>query len=165
MLERCKTAQERWGGVHKLIDVWLNERQDVIVLFCGISTLKPFSPRETPVSIKIQAFCQILMDYCSAGHFEIYQQLLDEAKHYDDGGLEQAKRALPVLEEMTQQCVDFNDKYDSAEHCLEKISDLSKDLSDLGETLSERFELEDQLIEKLHNVHRDLALDSVQLKG
>lgn len=165
MLEGCKTAQERWGGVHKLIDTWLNERQDVIVLFCGINTLKPFSPRETPVSIKIQAFCQILIDYCSAGHFEIYQQLLDEAKHYDDGGLELAKRAIPVLEEMTQQCVDFNDKYDNAEHCLEKISDLSKDLSDLGETLSERFELEDQLIEKLHNVHRDLALDSVQLKG
>mgnify|MGYP000047120460 FL=1 len=157
MLERCKTAQERWGGVHKLIDGWLNARQEVIVLFCGINTLKPFSPRETPVSIKIQAFCQLLMDYCSAGHFEIYQQLLDEAKQYDDGGLELAKRAIPVLEEMTQQCVDFNDKYDSAEHCLEKISDLSKDLSDLGETLSERFELEDQLIEKLHNAHRELT--------
>ncbi len=157
MLESCKTSQERWGGVHKLIDGWLNERQDVIVLFCGINTLKPFSPRETPVSIKIQAFCQILMDYCSAGHFEIYQQLLEEAKHYDDGGTELANRAYPVLEEMTQQCVDFNDKYDTAEHCIEKITDLQKDLSDLGEMLSERFELEDQLIEKLHNVHGELV--------
>lgn len=157
MLERCKTAQERWGGVHKLIDAWLNERQEVIILFCGISTLQPFSPKETPTSVKVQAFCQVLIDYCSAGHFEIYQQLLEEAKLYDDGGLELAKRALPVLEEMTQQCVDFNDKYDTAEHCLEKISDLSKDLSDLGETISERFELEDQLIEKLHNAHRELT--------
>ena len=59
---------------------------------------------------------------------------------------------------MTQQCVDFNDKYDTAEHCLEKITDLSKDLSDLGEMLSERFDLEDQLIEKLHNVHRGLVV-------
>ncbi|MFT4775925.1 MAG: regulator of sigma D [Oleispira sp.] len=157
MLEGCKTAQERWGGVHKLIDGWLNERQNVIVLFFGINTLKPFSPQETPVAIKVQAFCQVLMDYCSAGHFEIYQQLLDEAKQYEDGGTELAKRAYPVLEEITQQFVDFNDKYDNTEHCIEKISDLTKDLSDLGEMLSERFEVEDQLIEKLHNVHRELV--------
>jgi regulator of sigma D len=156
MLERCKTAQERWGGVHSMIDAWLNERQNVIVLFCSINTLKPFSPRETPLSIKVQAFCQILIDYCSAGHFEIYQQLLDEAKQYNDGGVELVKRAYPILEEMTQQCVDFNDKYDTAEHCLEKISDLGKDLSDLGEMLSERFELEDQLIEKLHTIHKGI---------
>lgn len=156
MLERCKTAQERWGGVHSMIDAWLNERQNVIVLFCSINTLKPFSPRETPLSIKVQVFCQILIDYCSAGHFEIYQQLLDEAKQYNDGGVELVKRAYPILEEMTQQCVDFNDKYDTAEHCLEKISDLGKDLSDLGEMLSERFELEDQLIEKLHTIHEGI---------
>jgi regulator of sigma D len=97
------------------------------------------------------------MDYCSAGHFEIYQQLLDEAKQYEDGGTELAKRAYPVLEEITQQFVDFNDKYDNTEHCIENISDLTKDLSDLGEMLSERFEVEDQLIEKLHNVHRELV--------
>jgi regulator of sigma D len=157
MLEGCKTAQERWGGVHKLIDGWLNERQNVIVLFFGINTLKPFSSQETQVAIKVQAFCQVLMDYCSAGHFEIYQQLLDEAKQYQDGGTELAKRAYPVLEEITQQFVDFNDKYDNTEHCIEKISDLTKDLSDLGEMLSERFEVEDQLIEKLHNAHRELV--------
>ena len=159
MLESCKSAQERWGGVHKLIDNWLNERQEVIILFCGINTLKPFSPRETPVSVKVQAFCQILMDYCSAGHFEIYEQLIAEAKEFEDEeALALAKRAYPVLEEMTQQFVDFNDKYDTAEHCLEQISDLSKDLSELGEFLSERFEIEDQLIEKLHTAHRDVVI-------
>ena len=155
MLEGCKNAQERWGGVHKLIDVWLTERQEVIVLFCGINTLQPFSPRETPISVKVQAFCQVLIDYCSSGHFEIYQQLLEEAKQYNDGGIELANRAYPVLEEMTQQCVDFNDKYDSAEHCIENITDLSHDLSDLGEMLSMRFELEDELIAKLHTAHSE----------
>ena len=25
MLEQCKNAQERWGGVHQLIDKWLND--------------------------------------------------------------------------------------------------------------------------------------------
>lgn len=155
MLEGCKTAQERWGGVHNLIDAWLNERQNVIVLFCGINTLSSFSPRETPISIKVQAFCQVLIDYCSAGHFEIYKQLLEEAKQFNDGGVELAEKVYPILEEMTQQCLDFNDKYDTAEHCLEKVADLRKDLSELGEILSERFELEDQLIEKLHTIHKD----------
>jgi len=157
MLESCKNAKERWGGVHRLIDGWLNERQELIVLFCGISTLKSLTPRETPMNVKVQAFCQVLIDYCSAGHFEIYEQLLKEAQEFDDGGTELANQVFPILEEMTQIFVDFNDKYDTAEHCLESITDLPKDLSELGELLSERFELEDQLIERLHNSHKELV--------
>ena len=30
MLERCKTAQERWGGVHSIIDRWLQQRKVLI---------------------------------------------------------------------------------------------------------------------------------------
>ena len=33
MLESCKNAQERWGGVHQLIDRWLQERQELIGVF------------------------------------------------------------------------------------------------------------------------------------
>ena len=33
MLENCKTARERWGGVSVIIDRWLQERQDLLVLF------------------------------------------------------------------------------------------------------------------------------------
>ena len=32
MLENCKTARERWGGVSVIIDRWLQERQDLLVL-------------------------------------------------------------------------------------------------------------------------------------
>ena len=32
MLENCKTAKERWGGVSEIIDRWLTERQELIVL-------------------------------------------------------------------------------------------------------------------------------------
>lgn len=157
MLEGCKSAKERWGGVHKLIDKWLNERQELIVLFCAIKGLKPYSPRETPVSVKIQAFCQVLMDYCSAGHFEVYEELIKEAKEFNDGGLVLAQKLYPRLEEITQHCVAFNDTYDTAEHCLEKMTDLPDDLSLLGEMLEERFQLEDELIEILHNAHKELV--------
>jgi len=156
MLESCKDAKERWGGVHSMIDRWLNERQELLVLYVAIKGLKPYSPRETPVSVKIAAFCQVLMDYCSAGHFEIYEQLIREAKEFNDGGIELAKHHYPRLEEITEKCVEFNDAYDSAEHCIEKLTDLPKDLSELGELLEERFQLEDELIEALHNVHKEM---------
>ena len=30
MLESCQNAQERWGGVHLLIDRWLQERKEPV---------------------------------------------------------------------------------------------------------------------------------------
>ena len=156
MLEGCESAQERWGGVHTIIDKWLNERQELLVLYVAIQGLKPFSPRETPVSVKIQAFCQVLMDYCSAGHFEVYEQLIKEAEEFDDGGIELAKKHYPRLEFITSECVAFNDSYQTAEDCIEKMADLSKDLSGLGELLEERFQIEDALIEALHTSHKEM---------
>ena len=31
MLEDCKNALERWGGVHVLIDRWLDQRRQLLV--------------------------------------------------------------------------------------------------------------------------------------
>ena len=36
------------------------------------------------------------------------------------------------------------------------ITELPKDLSELGELLEERFQLEDELIETLHNAHKEM---------
>lgn len=158
MLENCKTAQERWGGVHKLIDAWLNARQDLIVTYCNISNSKPLDSA-TSLANTIQTFCQLMMDYCSTGHFEIYEQLILEAKEYNDGGLELAKTLVPKLDALTSQCVDFNDRYD--QHCaFDQLGSLPADVSQLGEILVERFELEDQLIERLHTVHKELVTES-----
>ena len=155
MLNDFKTAQERWGGVHKLVDNWLNERQQMIVLYCDLSASKPLSV-ETPLGAALSRFCQVMMDYCSAGHFEIYEQLIKEAKEYDDGGVEVAKDIVPKLDNLTGRCVDFNDTY-SSDCNFEQLASLPADLSAVGEILEERFELEDQLIERLHNVHRELV--------
>ena len=37
MLESCRNAQERWGGVHQLIDRWLRDRQELIQAFDSLS--------------------------------------------------------------------------------------------------------------------------------
>lgn len=155
MLEECKSAQERWGGVHRLIDNWLNERQTLIVLYCKVLKCKPLSAEESLPQL-VSQLCQVMMDYCSAGHFEVYNQLLQEATEYDDGGVELAASVVPKIDAITTQCVDFNDTYD--QNCsFEQFCHLASELSELGERLEERFEMEDMLIEQLHNAHRDLA--------
>jgi len=156
MLEGCRNARERWGGVHKLIDNWLNSRQELIVRFCNLSASKPLSA-EQPLSRSLEDFCQKMMDYCSTGHFEIYDQLIREAReHNNDNGLQLARDLVPELDKLTSRCVDFNDTYD--EHCtFDCLARLPADLSAIGEVLEDRFALEDQLIAQLHNIHRDLV--------
>ena len=77
MLDNCKTAKERWGGVSDIIDRWLQERQNALVLYCKLSDNDEFEPEEHGDSVR--TLCQLLVDYSSAGHFEVYKQLVKEA--------------------------------------------------------------------------------------
>ena len=95
------------------------------------------------------------MDYTSAGHFEIYEQLIQEAREFDDGGIELAGRIYPRISETTEVVLDFNERIDGKRPAESEMDDLMAELSRLGEALETRFELEDFLIEHLHNVHAD----------
>ena len=159
MLEQCKNAQERWGGVHQLIDKWLNERQSLIVLFCNLSASKPLSEEE-PLAENLQRFCEVMMDYCSAGHFEIYEQLVQEAREFNDGGLELAAKLYPKIEQTTETALNFNDRLNGQSLTESEVRDLFQQLPELGETLESRFEMEDFLIEHLHNAHADKVMSS-----
>ncbi len=74
MLTRLEKAQQKWGGSHTIIDKWLTERQELLVLYCKIAGFSPYDKKDhaLPDQLQIQTFCQILMDYLSAGHFEVY---------------------------------------------------------------------------------------------
>ena len=150
MLENCKTARERWGGTHEIIDRWLDDRQKALIIFFNLQD----SEGKEKLIEQLQLFCQQLVDYVSEGHFEVYEQLFREAKEFSDGGIELAKELYPRIEVLTQYILDFNDKYISADHVEMNIESLHEDLSELGEKMTERFEMEDQLIEHLHNVHQ-----------
>lgn len=153
MLENCRNAKERWGGVSDIVDKWLKERQDLIVLYCEITSTESESP-EALVS-KYQRFCQILVDYVSAGHFEVYEQLIQEAKEFDDGGLELAKKIIPQIELTTEIALKFNDQFDNVHKVDDGLGSLGNEMSKLGEVLEDRFEFEDALLEALHNAHAD----------
>jgi regulator of sigma D len=151
MLESCRNAQERWGGVHLLIDRWLQDRNQLIRTYDALC--------DTPEALAadrdaLQKFCEALVDYVSAGHFEIYEQLNSEAKAFnDDRGLELAETIYPRLEALTALALAFNDRCDKGD-CSD-CTVVAQEFKQLGGLLHERFELEDCLIEVLHNAHQE----------
>ncbi len=151
MLESCTTAQERWGGVNQLIDRWLSERKQLISEYVGLRDRTP--PEENPDQA-LESFCDVLVDYVSAGHFEIYEQLIREAEDFqNERGLELVRQVYPRIETITQAAVAFNDRYANTANGVDE-PDMQARLHTLGALLHERFELEDCLIEVLHNAHR-----------
>lgn len=146
MLESCQNAQERWGGVHKLIDSWLKARHELVRAFDVLGA----KPEVLSANRKaLQEFCAVLVDYVSAGHFGVYEQLTNEAKAFDDQrGLELAKTIYPRIDVITEKLIAFNDLCDAGKCVVEKFKEL-------GALLHERFELEDCLIEVLHNAHKE----------
>jgi regulator of sigma D len=157
MLDNCQNAQERWGGVHLLIDRWLQERHELVLAYSVLSEAAQPATANAP---ELQKFCQILVDYVSAGHFEVYEQLTSEAKAFGDvRGLELAKQIYPRIEAITEAALAFNDHCDNGDSGDSGDSaSLSAELKRLGQMLHERFELEDCLIEVLHNSHQEPAV-------
>jgi regulator of sigma D len=153
MLENCKTAKERWGGVSEIIDRWLEERQAMLVQYCALSGLDQ-DLSDIQRGEKLRSFCQILVDYVSAGHFEVYDQLIKEGREFDDAdALQEAGKLYDTIDTTTEKLLDFNDKYLETDD----LSSLSADLSHLGEALEVRFSAEDRLISVLHTSHKDLV--------
>ncbi|NHN38758.1 sigma D regulator [Pseudomaricurvus alcaniphilus] len=148
MLEDLQSAREQWGGVNDTIDRWLRERQLLLVDYCSLSD----EPDGDQAAAKLQRTCQLLVDYISAGHFEIYDKLIKEGKDFaNDKALAEAKGLFADIDNTTEHILDFNDKYQETDD----LSSLAQDLSQLGETLATRFEAEDRMIEVLHNAHKD----------
>jgi regulator of sigma D len=157
MLTKTSNPIEQWGTVDKLIKHWLKERQELIVLYCKVDGLKEFTPQDTPIAVKVQALCQVLIDYVSAGHFEIYDRLMREAEEFNDDYQDLIGRVIPEIEKSTTLALEFNDRYATVELCEKSMKTLARDLNALGLVMVERFELEDQLIASLHDCHRELV--------
>jgi len=127
------------------------------VLYCSVCGVQPMrgTDRAPVVEVgrsanKIQKLCGILVDYISAGHFEVYEHLLREADAFQQDGVSLLARYYPAIERSTEVSLSFSDKYVETRNYRE----LSRDLSRLGEALEARFEAEDSLIEAMHFSHR-----------
>ncbi len=151
MLKNIQSARERWGGVSEIVDRWLLERQGMLVLFLSLTDKNAdHEPGEKEANLR--KFCQIVVDYVSAGHFEVYEQLAQEARDLDDQqSLHEASEKYRTVDGTTEEILDFNDKYQETDD----LSSLESDLSRLGECLETRFEAEDYMIDVLHVRNKD----------
>jgi len=154
MLENCQSAKERWGGVNTIVDQWLMSRQELLVIYCSLSDIESFDEKNKEHTQKIRSLCQHLVDYVSAGHFEVYDQLIKEGEAFDNKeALTEAARLYKIIDPNTEVILDFNDKYLETDD----LSTLAKDLSEIGQQLVTRFEAEDKMIQVLHMSHREMV--------
>ena len=135
--------------VDSLVQRWLGERQALIVLMLSLTDEQRRAVDPTPLSGRVQAFCEVLMDYVSAGHFEVYEELLDEAERKGERDLAAGQALLQRLQATTDTVIRFNDIYEDPED-EEVLANLSHELSELGLALENRFEIEDRMISLLH---------------
>lgn len=164
MLTRLEKAQNKWGGSHSAIDNWLNERQELLVRYCQLAGTSPFEQKDNalPVEADIILFCQVMMDYISAGHFEVYEHIVKACKVNGHNSHQLATKLYPQIDVTTDTALVFNDKYTDREETdengnpinLEELfADFDADLSKIGQAMEKRFELEDELIEALYLNH------------
>ncbi|MCU7919373.1 MAG: sigma D regulator [Candidatus Thiodiazotropha sp. (ex Dulcina madagascariensis)] len=136
-------VEERRTVTQDLIDKLLSERQEMLVLFCEVAGLEPYH-RSASLDQQLQTFCQVLIDYTAFGHFEVFGRISD-GNERRSGVIRIAENIYPDFVKVSEAAVAFNDRYDLSDHQLE-LNHLAQDLSQLGEELAVRIELEDQLL-------------------
>ncbi len=150
MLTRSEQAKQRWAGVDTTIDTWLLERQNLLIEYFKLAGLPPYE-RESqalPAKHDISNFCSLLMDYISAGHFEVYEQIIKNSRSAPESTQALAEQLFPLISETTDLALDFNDRYGQLEHDHE-LDNFDQALSGLGEVLEMRMKFEDQLLHTL----------------
>lgn len=130
--------------VELLVQRWLQERQALITQLrqLGEEAQRPVAS-VPPASL--QAFCEILMDYVSAGHFEVYDELLAEANRRSGSSPPLGQTLLEQLQPTTDAVLRFNDLCEDRHDAVAQ-ADLVRELSLLAPELERRFETEDRLI-------------------
>jgi regulator of sigma D len=149
-----ENPRKQFAAVEELLTHWLKERRAVLAKYTEIVVSTGSSISEPELQQRQSDLCVLLVDYISAGHFEVFHELLVEAESFGDGSEKLATRAMPAIGDTTEVILAYEEKYNSGAN---DPRTLERDLSALGEVLESRFMLEDQLIAGLHNTHRQLA--------
>lgn len=121
-------------------------RNETLALYSDLAKNRPYKPGEETEEL-VRRFCQALVDYAATAHFQLYRYIV-ENKERRQAVVNLAEQVYPQIAASTDAILDFNDRYDVAP--LEaRIGDLADDLSQLGELLADRIQLEDQVIDAL----------------
>lgn len=152
MLTKFKRTQEQWGGSSKVIELWLDDRQRLIVSYCKLAVdqtnAKGTAPSlsELPSIEVIQVFCHTLVDYISTGHFKIYDMVKAKWEATGFKATPEINDTYFSIAKTTEPLLNFAEKYLDL-HESDDLENFDLDLSRLGEILETRFAIEDHLIQ------------------
>lgn len=148
MLNRLESLTQRVGGSNELVDQWLQARKQLLVAYCTLVGIKPNKEKHTPLNEKaLDNFCQNLVDYLSAGHFNIYARIIKQVEGSNSPKMALATQFYPKLQDNTETIMAFYDRYTEVDIDQDVCTEFHQALSDIGEALAARFSLEDQLIQ------------------
>ncbi|MCB1763859.1 MAG: Rsd/AlgQ family anti-sigma factor [Gammaproteobacteria bacterium] len=139
-------GSERRVRTRDMIDKWLAERQEMLVLYCQLAGLEPYTPERSTREL-LRNFCQVLVDYIAFGHFEIYNRI-SQGGERRQSVLRIAEEVYPKIAEVAEISVAFNDKYEATDN-FPSMEQLDQDLSVLGAEIAQRIELEDRVVQAL----------------
>jgi regulator of sigma D len=139
--------QDRRAGSHRMIEQLVQERTQMLSLYSDLAAQHPFNDSDSVTDL-LEQFCQALIDYTADAHFRLYRYL-DEKKERRRSVVELADSIYPGIMATTETILEFNDKYDSESRAAIPLKALERDLSQLGEKLADRIDLEDRVIEVL----------------
>ena len=137
---------ERRGGTSELISNMLTERNQLLALLLQASSMETGNGEDLDREL-LNEFCQVLVDYIASGHFGLYERIVEGTERRRSVA-DLAVKLYPRIEKTTQAALAFNEKYDADREDID-TSRLHEELSVLGEELTNRIELEDQIIKKL----------------
>lgn len=147
MLNQLQSLTEYVGGNNALIDQWLQARKQLLVAYYHLVGIKPNKDKHTPLDEKaLDDFCHRLVDYLSAGHFHIYERVLQEAGQLSEQKLASQARFERALQHNTQQIMAFYDNHLATAIDHDNCIEFQQALSHVGEAMAERFTLEDSMI-------------------
>jgi regulator of sigma D len=155
MPHRNGDPRQQFVAVDEMLQGWLRERRQLLARYTELAVAADSNPDAHDLAKRQSRLCQVLVDYVSAGHFEIFHGLIAEAESFADGSASAAATVMPAIGDTTEVIMAYEEKY--AGNGTDRTH-LERDLSSLGEVLESRFSLEDQLITALHYSHRAQAL-------
>lgn len=154
MAIRSKDARQCWISTQSLLDHWLGERQATLVQYCDLVGVSAFTPSDAHFPLALKRFCDLLVDYLSQGHFEVFETLIHEEQLFGGGQAKLLADVYPQLLANTQVLLDCCDRFEAFEFEDSESKKIQQLLSVIGEQFAERLELEDQLVDVFHHSHR-----------
>ena len=97
-----------------IIDYWLSLRQQLIIDFGKVAGLSKQDKHSLPTADELHHFCETLVDYISAGHFKIYNMVMDRWRDNGFSGNAQIDAVYAGIVQTTEPLVAFSDKYSHA---------------------------------------------------